>query len=280
MSNISASSTNKDDKGVSHWEKTIKDVNNVDEKFSNARDLGYTRLNYARVSAVGKLAKSYDKYDMYKIQVQSNGKLGLSIKGGDESDKKVLDLSKYEAKLDELKQITDPTGWAEEQKKKIEEDLNKDTLATEAPGLKVEVYTMKKNGQEVLVGDSKAEKGSKTRDALESMLKGEYKASKDTIYYVKVSRDDTVGKNEELPYVMQIQQGEKYLHDYISKEQVSDDTKSKTESKIPLTQGSASGSLSSVNALQIQASKYQATAQMLAVGYMNMADIYNHNSKY
>ena len=33
--------------------------------------------------------------------------------------------------------------------------------------------------------------------------------------------------------------------------------------------------LSSVNALQIQASKYEATAQMLQVGYLNMANILN-----
>lgn len=280
MASSISSTTNRDDSGVSHWEKTVTDVNNVDESFANARDLGYTRLNYARVSVVGKLSKSYDSADIYKIQLQSNGKLALSIKGGDSSNDKVLDLSKYEAKLDELKKITDPEGWAKEQKEKQEAELNKDWLAESAPGLKVEVYTMKKNGQEVLIGDSSAEKGEKARDNFDLMMKGEYKASKDTMLYIKVTRDDTVGRNDELPYAMQIQQGDKYIHDYISTEKVSDDTKNKTETKIPLTQSSASGSLSAVNALQIQASKYQATAQMLQVGYLNMADIYNsYNSK-
>ena len=93
--------------------------------------------------------------------------------------------------------------------------------------------------------------------------------------YIKITRDDTVSKNEELAYVLQIQQGEKYKHDYVSKEGLSNDSKNKTETKIPLTQTSASGSLSSVNALQIQASKYEATAQMLQVGYLNMANILN-----
>lgn len=153
-------------------------------------------------------------------------------------------------------------------------------LETTAPGFKVEVYTMKRNGQEVLVGDSSAEKGTKTREALDSMLKGEYKGTKDSVLYVKITRDDTVGRNEEMPYAMQIQQGDKYLHDYVAKEQISTDTKSNKESRIPATQANASGSLSSVNAMQIQAAKYQATAQMLSIGYLNMADIYNRNSKY
>lgn len=92
-----------DNSSLGYWEKTVTDVNNVDESFANARDLGYTRLNYARVSVVGKLSEYYDSSDMYKIQLQSNGTVSLSIKGGDSSNEKVLDLSAYEQKLDELK---------------------------------------------------------------------------------------------------------------------------------------------------------------------------------
>ena len=62
-----------DNSSLGYWEKTVTDVNNVDESFANARDLGYTRLNYARVSVVGKLSEYYDSSDMYKIQLQSNG---------------------------------------------------------------------------------------------------------------------------------------------------------------------------------------------------------------
>ena len=199
---------------------------------------------------------------MYKIQLQSNGTVSLSIKGGDSSNEKVLDLSAYEQKLDELKKITDPEGWAKEQEEKALAEQNKDWMAELAPGLKVEVYTINK-------------KGTETRDNIDAMFSGEYKAKKDTMLYIKITRDDTVSKNEELAYVLQIQQGEKYKHDYVSKEGLSDDSKNKTETKIPLTQTSASGSLSSVNALQIQASKYEATAQMLQVGYLNMANILN-----
>lgn len=269
------SATNKDDKGISSWEKTQKDVNNVDENFKNARDLGYTRLNYSRLTGVGKLAK-YDSVDTYKVQVQSNGKLGISLRNTNGSDDKVLDLSEYEKKLDELKQITDPEGWKAEQDKKQEELENKDYLAINAPGMKMEVY-MVKNGREVLVGDSTADRGTKLRDDLDNMLKGDYKASKGD-YYIKISRDDTVDSNEETPYALQVQQGKTYKHDYIMKEQISDDTKNKKLSTIPSI--NSDGVLSSVNALQIQASKHQATAQMLQVGYMNMADIYSRNSKF
>lgn len=262
-----------DSSNLGYWEKNVTDMNNIDETFANARDLGYTRLNYARVSVVGKLSQYYDSVDMYKIQLQSNGVVSLSIKGGNAENEKVLDLSKYEQKLDELKQITDPEGWAKEQEEKLEAEKNKDWMAELAPGLKVEVYTLKKNGQEVLIGDSSAEKGTEVRDNIDAMFSGEYKAQKDTMLYIKITRDDTVGSNDELAYVMQIQQGDKYVHDYVSKESVSSDTKNKTETKIPLTQTSASGSLSSVNALQIQATKYEATAQMLQVGYLNMANI-------
>lgn len=265
-----------DNSNLGYWEKTVTDVNNVDESFSNARDLGYTRLNYARVSVVGKLSKYYDSSDMYKIQLQSNGKVSLSIKGGDSRNDKVLDLSAYEQKLDELKRITDPEGWAKDQEEKALAEKNKDWMAELAPGLKVEVYTINKNGKETLIGDSSAEKGTETRDNIDAMFGGEYKAKKDTMLYIKITRDDTVGKNDELAYVLQIQQGDKYKHDYVSKEGLSDDSTNKTETKIPLTQTSASGSLSSVNALQIQASRYEATAQMLQIGYLNIANILNN----
>lgn len=81
-------------------------------------------------------------------------------------------------------------------------------MAELAPGLKVEVYTINKNGKETLIGDSSAEKGTETRDNIDAMFSGEYKAKKDTMLYIKITRDDTVSKNEELAYVLQIQQGE------------------------------------------------------------------------
>lgn len=259
------------------WEKTLTDMNNVDETFANARDLGYTRLNYARTTAIAKLAKNYDSSDYYKVQVQSNAKLGVSLRDGTE-DENVLDLSKYEEALDALKQQTDPEGYQKEQaEKKAKEEEN--LLSMTAEKLSIQVYKTQ-NGKQVLVGDSTAEKGTKLREAMDNMLKGEYRAEKGD-YYFKITRnEETTTKNEEISYALQVSQGTNFKHDYVMKEQVSEDTKNKKESRVPLTQTSASGSLSSVNALEIQATRYQATAQMLQVGYMNMADIYNSYNKY
>ncbi len=275
VSSISGS-TNVDDKGINHWEKTVTDVNDVDEKFSNARDLGYIRLNYARVSAIGNLAK-YDTQDIYKIQVQSNGKLTIGLRSGSESDdESVLDLSEYQQKLDELKKQTDPEGYAKEQAEKKKKEEAYGLLGANGEGLQMQVY-MKKNGREVLIGDTTADKDSKEYANMEKILNGEYRA-KQGDYYIKISRSDEVDSREEVPYLLQVKQGDSYKHDYMTTEQVSEDTKNKKKSTVPMT--NVGGTLSAVNALQIQAQRYQTAAQMLQVGYMNMADIYNNNSKF
>lgn len=116
-SSISGTSNVKD--GIAYWEKQVKDVNDVDEKFSNSRDLGYLRLNYSRLTAVGSLAK-YDKEDNYKVTVQSNGKLSISIRNASAEDEKVLDLSKYEEALDELKNRRIRKAGLKSRKKKTE----------------------------------------------------------------------------------------------------------------------------------------------------------------
>lgn len=275
VSSISGS-TNVDDKGINHWEKTVTDVNDVDENFSNARDLGYMRLNYARVSAIGNLAK-YDTQDIYKIQVQSNGKLTIGLRSGSESDdESVLDLSEYQQKLDELKKQTDPEGYAKEQAEKKKKEEAYGLLGANGEGLQMQVY-MKKNGREVLIGDTTADKDSKEYANMEKILNGEYRA-KQGDYYIKISRSDEVDSREEVPYLLQVKQGDSYKHDYMTTEQVSEDTKNKKKSTVPMT--NVGGTLSAVNALQIQAQRYQTAAQMLQVGYMNMADIYNNNSKF
>lgn len=259
------------------WEKTLTDMNDIDETFANARDLGYVRLNYARTTAVAKLAEDYDSQDIYKIQVQSNGKLAISLRDSTESEN-VLDLSKYEEYLDNLKQQLDPEGY-EEEKAEQEALEEENLLALTAEKLNIQVY-MTKGNKQVLIGDSTAEKGTKEREAMDSILSGEYRAQKGD-YYIKITRnEDTAERNEEISYALQIKMGDNVKHDYVMTEQVSEDTQNKTESKVPLTTTDSSGALSSVNALQIQATKYQATAQMLEVGYLNMANIYNRNSKF
>ena len=82
--------------GVAGWDKSVVDINNIDETFANARDLGYSRLNNTRISVIGRLGK-YDDRDLYRVQVQSNGKIFLNLRTGSEESEKVLDLSKHEA---------------------------------------------------------------------------------------------------------------------------------------------------------------------------------------
>lgn len=268
--------TNVDENGIGRWEKSVTDVNDVDEKFANARDLGYMRLNYARVSTVGQLAE-HDSLDIYKIQVQSNGKLSISLRSGAEDENSsVLDLSSYQQKLDELKKQLDPEGYAKEQEEKAKEAEKYGLLGENGEGLQVQVY-MIKNGKEVLIGDSTADKDSDEYANMEQLLNGEYRAKKGD-YYIKISRTEDYDEDKSLPYVMQIKQGENYKHDYVTTESVSDDTKNKKTSKVPSTTTSSTGALSSVNALEIQATKYQATAQMLEIGYQTIASLYNKNS--
>lgn len=149
-------------------------------------------------------------------------------------------------------------------------------LGANGEGLQMQVY-MKKNGREVLIGDTTADKDSKEYANMEKILNGEYRA-KQGDYYIKISRSDEVDSREEVPYLLQVKQGDSYKHDYMTTEQVSEDTKNKKKSTVPMT--NVGGTLSAVNALQIQAQRYQTAAQMLQVGYMNMADIYNNNSKF
>ncbi|MBO5443381.1 MAG: hypothetical protein J6A33_06300 [Alphaproteobacteria bacterium] len=263
--------TNRDENGVYGWEKTVKDVNNIDETFANARDLGYTRLNHARVTAVGKLGK-YDSKDIYSIQVQSNGKLSIALRNTNAEEEKVLDLSKYEEKLDEIKKMLDPEGWKAEQDKKQKELEETDLLDTTAKGMTLKVYTVK-NGRQVLLADSTAEKGSKEREVLEEILKGDYRAKAGN-YYIEVGTQDGYEFDEDPAYAMQIMQGTTFKHDYVLTETVSDDTKNKKISTVP-SETTSSGRLSAGNAMLIQAQRYQSTAQMLAVGYLNMASIKN-----
>lgn len=143
MSSSISGVTNKDEYGKYSWEKTVVDVNNVDESFANARDLGYTRLNYARVTAVASIDK-YNTVDNYKIQVQSNGKLSIGLRNTDSKDENVLDLSEYEEYLDNLKKQLDPEGWQAEQDKKMEELENQNVLDPTAPGMTLKIYATKK----------------------------------------------------------------------------------------------------------------------------------------
>ena len=274
--------TNKDDSGNYSWEKTIKDVNNIDESFDTARDLGYTRLNYARVTTVSSLDK-YDSKDFYAIQLQSNGNLSITMRSGDSSDDKVLDLSKYEAALEDVKRSLDPTGYAQKELEKLQEQEKLDLFEESAPGLYMKVY-MVQNGRQVLIADSTADADSKLRQTAEDIMTGDYKAKKGSYYIETGYKEGAEVPRDGTPYALQILQGKTYKHDYITTETKSDDSKNKkisTQKDMELTNATGAygtTAISAAYAAQIQAQSNAGLATMLADGYLNIASVTSKSS--
>lgn len=274
--------------GVAGWDKSVVDVNNVDETFANARDLGYSRLNNTRISVIGQLGK-YDEKDLYKVQVQSNGKLFINLRTGEAEKDKVLNLSKYDQELAKIKadlkemgvktdgEIIDttpktPLEKAEAAVAKMKEEREKakaGLLDDIAKGMTIKVY-MTKGNRTICIGDSTADKSSKEYAAMKSILSGDYKAKKG-MYYIEVGAEKT--PKTETPYVMQIKQGTKYVNDYLVTETKSEDSKNETISLTSST--SSSEQISSAYAMQIQAQRYDATTTMLSNAYTNLLSIRN-----
>lgn len=279
--------------GVAGWDKSVTDVNNVDENFSNARDLGYSRLNRTRISVIGRLGQ-YDSSDTYRVQIQSNGKLFINIRNGDSVEADNNRQKAYEAKLKELQNTLADMGIKQEDEtakyvpqtplekakaavEKMKEErakANAGLLDELAPGMSVKVYKRQGN-KTVLVGDTTANKNSKEYTAMKSIMEGNYRAKKGD-YYIEVSSTDKTIK-EEKPYVLQIKQGRKYTDDYLVTEANSEDTNNKTVSLTSST--SSSEQISSAYAAQIQAQRYEATTTMLTSAYSNLASINNKASK-
>lgn len=278
--------------GVAGWDKSVTDVNNIDESFANARDLGYSRLNNTRISVIGRLGK-YDSRDLYRVQVQSNGKLFINIRNGDSVEAENSRQKAYEAKLNELKNTLADMGIKQEDDTpktpepqtplekaraavaKMKEErakANAGLLDELAPGMTIKVYKQQGN-KTVLVGDSTADKSSKEYTTMQSLLEGNYRAKKGN-FYIEVGANETL--KEEKPYVMQIKQGSKYVNDYLVKEANSEDSKNKTISLTAST--SSSEQLSSAYAAQIQAQRYETTATMLSTSYSKLASIRNKSS--
>ena len=276
--------------GVAGWDKSVVDVNNVDENFSNARDLGYSRLNRTRISVIGRLGK-YDSSDLYRVQVQSNGKLFINIRNGDSVEADNNRQKAYESKLEELKKTLANMGIPQEDEEipapvepetpldkaraavaKMKEErakANAGLLDELAPGMNIKVY--KQQGKKtVLIGDSSADKSSKEYANMKSILEGNYRAKKGE-FFIEVGSSDTI--KEDKPYVLQIKLGNRYTDDYLVKEGNSEDSKNKTISLTSST--SSSEQISSAYAAQIQAQKYESTANMLSSSYLNLSSIKN-----
>ena len=248
-------------------------------------------MNRTRVSVIGRLGK-YDSSDFYKIQVQSNGKLFVNIRTGDDEPDKVLDLSKHEQRQNEIKAQLEAMGIKTEEEKidttpktpleiaraevaKMKEAREKEKaglLDEIAPGMTIKVH-MQKGNKIVCIGDSTADKNSKEYATMKEILSGEYRAKK-SMYYLEIGSEDEIKK--EIPYVMQIKQGTKYTDDYLVSEGNSEDTKKET---ISLTSSTSSSEIiSAAYAAQVQASQYDSTATMMSDAYLNLSSIKNKKS--
>lgn len=272
MTSSISSTTNVDENGVAGWEKNVTDVNNIDESFANARDLGYTRLNYSRITTIAQLGE-YNERDIYKVQVQSNGKLSISLRN-EGVEENVLDLSEYEQYLDELKQQLDPEGYAEEQAAQKAEQEDLDLLETTAPGMTLKVY-MVKNGKEVLIADSTAEKDSEEYQNMSAILSGDYRATKGN-YYIEVGKTEDADPKADHPYAMQILQGTTYKHDYVMTQSDSADTTNKeisTTQDTSLNSTTGTSAISAAYAAQIQAVRDEGAANLLASGASNLSSL-------
>ena len=272
MTSSISSTTNVDENGVAGWEKNVTDVNNIDESFANARDLGYTRLNYSRITTIAQLGE-YNERDIYKVQVQSNGKLSISLRN-EGVEENVLDLSEYEQYLEDLKKQLDPEGYAEEQAAQKAEQEDKDLLEETAPGMTLKVY-MVKNGKEVLIADSTADKDSEEYQNMSAILSGDYRATKGN-YYIEVGKTEDADPKADHPYAMQILQGTTYKHDYVMTQNDSADT---TNKEISTTQDSSLNSttgtsaISAAYAAQVQAVRDEGAANLLASGASNLSSL-------
>lgn len=281
MSSSISGVTNRDDSGHYSWEKQVADVNNVDESFATARDLGYTRLNYARVTTVSSLDK-YDSKDTYAIQLQSNGNLRITMKAGG-AEETTLDLSKYTEKLEEMKRALDPAGYAQAELEKLKEQAAKDIFEENAPGLYMKVY-MTQNGRQVLIADSTADKDSKLFQTAESIMNGDYRAKKGNYFIETGYKEGAEVPKDGTAYALQILQGKTYKHDYVTTEGKSDDSKNKeiTQTKnmeLAASTGSyGTMTISAAYAAQIQAQSYATTATMLSNAYLNMASVTSGNT--
>ncbi len=272
MTSSISSTTNVDENGVAGWEKNVTDVNNIDESFANARDLGYTRLNYSRITTIAQLGE-YNERDIYKVQVQSNGKLSISLRN-EGVEENVLDLSKYEQYLDELKQQLDPEGYAEEEAAQKAEQEDKALLEETAPGMTLKVY-MVKNGKEVLIADSTAEKDSEEYQNMTAILSGDYRATKGN-YYIEVGKTEDADPKADHPYAMQILQGTTYKHDYVMTQSDSADTTNKeisTTQDTSLSSTTGTSAISAAYAAQIQAVRDEGAANLLAAGASNLSSL-------
>jgi hypothetical protein len=193
------------------WRKVISGVTNSVEGMNSARDIGYLRLNYSRVNLIGSLTPT-DKENWYKIQINSPGDFRLTIKHAGTED----EINDY------VDSETDPDKTeTEEALDEWEEVIN----SFKASGLRVELMMYNPKGGKTTVIGSNDASNDQAYANFEQMIRGTYKIDRQSMgtMYLHVSRIDGKKLDSTENYVMQMQVGDSYKHDYVTIERAPQD---------------------------------------------------------
>ena len=188
-------------------------------------------------------------------------------------------LKAYQEGMLLKKACEEKLAQAKEQIDKLKKEEEADIFDDNAPGMYMKIY-MVKNGKEVLIADSTAEKGSELRENAEAIMSGDYKAKKGNYFIETGYKEDAEVPKDGTAYAIQVLQGSSYKHDYVLTESKSADSKNEeiTDTKDLSLSSTATGAygvstISGAYAAQIIAQSGSGAANMLVNGYLNVASL-------
>ncbi|MGD9637888.1 MAG: hypothetical protein AB7U85_02365 [Alphaproteobacteria bacterium] len=199
------------------WEKSVTDVSDAKESYSEARDIGTARLDYNRLNVIAELSEN-DSVDYYKFSTSSRGNLRISLRDSDaedEEDPLDIDVNDY-LKAAGIEVEEDSTDETLSDLEEIIDDLT-------AKNIKLQLYTVK-NGKETLVADSTADEDSDEYAAFEALSEGEYRIDSTETFYVKISRIDESEDSDAYQYALQVQLGTEYDSNLLTTEKEADES--------------------------------------------------------
>ncbi len=223
---------------VGVWEKTSSDVTNNTESKDTARDIGYVRNNYSRLNLASALTKK-DTEDWYSFNVISQGNLRITLRtAGEEEDSKSSSGDK-------------PADAFEQYKKDFE-----------GKNIVFEVYKSSGYGRTELIA-SNDESKEKMFAKFKELMTGDTKITDKGTYYIRVARKDGASTKTDEPYLVQVQMGDTYKHDYVTKESPTDQSSAAQQNALlDKVQETMANSFNQGEAL----------SGMLQIGYNNVAE--------
>ncbi len=235
-------------------EKKTQDVYN--ETWGSARDIGYIRKDYTRISVVSSLTPNDDdSTDWYKFFVQSKGDLTMSVKTDAETD---LEL--------------DPSS----------DTYFEDVISYfSGAGLTIELYEEAGGRMNVIASNDSTKEEAFAN--FENLVRGKLDTQRVGQYYVKVSTENGEIPKENINYILQFQMGTEYKQDFATVESAlnlseSDKASLKQEVGYSMFSEEVQGLIDSAttNALIMEG---QAAATILSDGATSMTNLIEANKK-